>query len=101
MRALLNVFFREIFPTVSYLEHLFRSGLLRAMGTNDKPRALTITASDWSGLRLWALVGTRNRMCVWHLDHIRTTGTGDFARSVRVERDQVLREFPAEAPFLR
>ena len=92
-----NVFFRGIFPTVRYLEHLFRSGRLQAMGNlpND-PRALAITASDWSGLDI-GVGGTRNRMCVWRLDQIRTTGAGDF-ENVRVERDQVLREFPAEAP---
>jgi hypothetical protein len=35
-------------------------------------------------------------MCVWRLGQIRTTGVGDF-ENVRVERDQVLREFPPEA----
>lgn len=91
------VFVRELFPTVKYLEQLFRSARLQAIGNlpND-PRALAITASDWSGLEI-GVGGDRNRMCVWRLGQIRTNGPGDF-ENVRVERDQVLREFPAEAP---
>ncbi len=92
-----HVFVREPFPTVTYLEHLFRSGRLQAIGNlpND-PRGIAITVSDWGGLEI-GVGGDRNRMCVWRLDQTRTTGIGDF-ENVRVGRDQVLREFPAEAP---
>ena len=92
-----RVFVRQIFPTEKYLEHLFRNGRLQAIGTvpND-PRALAITVPDWGGLEI-GVGGDRNRFCVWRLSQMRPTGVGDF-ENVRVERDQVLRELPAEAP---
>jgi hypothetical protein len=93
-----HVFVRELFPTVKYLEHLFRSGRLQALGNlpND-PRALRITISDWSGLEI-GVGGDRNRMCVWRLGQIRTTRVGDF-EDVRVQRESVLKEFPEELAF--
>jgi hypothetical protein len=92
-----HVFVRELFPTVKYLEHLFCSGRLQAIGNvSSDPRALAITAEDWSGLEI-RVGGDRNRMCVWRLGEIRTSGLGDF-ENVRVEREKVLRAFPTEAP---
>ena len=92
-----EVFVRELFPTVKYLEHLFRIGRLQAIGNlpND-PRALAITESDWGGLEI-GVGGDRSRMCVWRLDQIRAAGLGDF-ENVRVDREQVLRLFLEEAP---
>ena len=54
-----HVFVREPFPTVKYLEHLFRGGRLQAIGNlpND-PRALAITVSDWGGPRDWRWRGS-------------------------------------------
>jgi len=92
-----HVFIREPFPTVEYLEHLFRSGRLQAIGNlPDDPIALAMTEADWSGLEI-AVGGDRQRMCVWRFGHIRATGQGDF-ENVRVGRDAVLREFPEEPP---
>jgi len=92
-----HVFVRELFPTDKYLEDLFRNGRLQAIGSlpND-PRAHEITVPDWSGLEI-GVGGDRSRFCVWRLGQIRATGVGDI-ENVRVERDQVLREFPADAP---
>jgi hypothetical protein len=92
-----HVFVREAFPTVKYLEHLFRSARLQAIGNlPGDPRALAINVSDWSGLEI-DVGGNRGRMCVWRLGQTRAIGGGDF-ENVRVERNQVLREFPAEPP---
>jgi hypothetical protein len=90
-----HVFIRELFPTVDYLEHLFRKGRLQAIGNlpND-PRALEITVSDWSGLEI-GVGGDSQRMSVWRSGQIRATGQGDF-ENVRVGRDAILREFPEE-----
>jgi hypothetical protein len=43
-----HVFIRELFPTVKYLDHLFRNGRIQGIGNlpND-PRALEMTVSDW------------------------------------------------------
>ena len=43
-----HVFVREPFPTIKYLEHLFRLGKLQASGNlPGDPRAKAISADDW------------------------------------------------------
>jgi hypothetical protein len=93
-----QVFIRQLFPTVNYLEDLFRRGRLQAIGNlpNDA-RALQMTVSDWSGLEITP-GGDLQRMCVWRLGPVRVRGQGDFD-NVRVKREAVLSEFPEEPPL--
>jgi hypothetical protein len=90
------VFIREPFPTIKYLEHLFRSGRLAAIGNlpND-PRAKKISGEDWAVLEI-ACGGDFDRMTVWRAGRVEDQGRGDF-ENVSVKREDVLREFPAEA----
>jgi hypothetical protein len=95
-----DVFVREPFPTIRYLEQLFRTGGLRATGNlPGEPKAHEISAADWAGLEI-AVGGKRQRLGVWRIGTVGMTGDGDF-ENVRVEREAVLKAFPAEvAPCL-
>ncbi len=92
-----NVYTREPFPTLKYLESLFRTGRLKAVAqVPGEPHTVEISIADWSGLMIG--VGGRNqRMSVWREGHFQTIGEGDF-ENVRVARAEVLREFPSERP---
>jgi hypothetical protein len=92
-----NVSVREPFPTLKYLEYLFQTGRLTATAqVPGDPRSVQISKLDWSGLKI-DVGGSNDRMSVWREGHFRTDGGGDF-ENVRVARDEVLREFPAERP---
>ena len=92
-----NVSVREPFPTLKYLEYLFQTGRLTATAqVPGDPRSVQISKLDWSGLKI-GVGGGNDRMSVWREGHFRTDGGGDF-ENVRVARDEVLREFPAERP---
>jgi hypothetical protein len=92
-----NVCVREPFPTLKYLEYLFQTGRLTATAqVPGDPRSVQISKLDWSGLKI-GVGGHYDRMSVWREGHFRTDGEGDF-ENVRVGRDEVLREFPAERP---
>jgi hypothetical protein len=92
-----RVYFREPFPTLNCLEFLFRLGRLTATGMlPGDPRSVDISPADWGGLGL-GVGGEFERMAVWREGRLSRTGEGEF-ENVRVAREQVLREFPAEAP---
>ena len=57
---------------------------------------MQISTFDWRGLKI-GVGGRDDRMSVWREGHFKTDGEGDF-ENVRVARDEVLREFPAERP---
>src|SRR5208283_4718432 len=92
-----HVYIREPFRTLDYMEYLFRSGRLQAVGNRpNNPEAIEITPIDWGGLEI-AVGGDQERLSVWMRGQIRMNGRGDF-ENVRVARDQILREFPGESP---
>jgi hypothetical protein len=94
-----NVFVRGTFPTIQYLEHLFRTGELTAIANlPGDPRAYELSKGDWAGLEI-ACSGDLQRLGVWRIGKVRATGEGDF-ENLRVERDAVLRLFPAEPPAI-
>jgi len=83
------------FPALDYLLHLFRLGRLLATGRlPGDPKALEISTTDWAGLEV-AEGGDAERLAVWRIGKVKTTGEGDF-ENVRVSRDDVLREFPSD-----
>lgn len=92
-----HVYIREPFRTVDYIEYLFRSGRLEAAGNRpNNPEAIKITPVDWGGLQI-AVGGDNQRLGVWIRGQVSIIGYGAF-ENVRVKRDEVLHEFPAEAP---
>jgi hypothetical protein len=92
-----HVFIREPFPTIKYLEHLFRLGKLEASGNlPGDPRAQAISADDWGGLEI-AVGGDQERLGVWMRGQIKRRGRGDF-EYVRVARGEILQAFPAQSP---
>jgi hypothetical protein len=91
------VYVREPFPILKYLEFLLQTGRLTATAQiPGDPRAVQISTLDWGGLKI-GVGGCRDRMSVWREGHFKTTGEGDF-ENVRLPRDEVLREFPADRP---
>lgn len=95
-----NVSVREPFPTLKYLEYLFQTGRLTATAqVPGDPRSVQISKLDWSGLKI-GVGGGNDRMLVWREGHFRTDGEGDL-ENLRLARDEVLREFPAERPEAR
>jgi hypothetical protein len=73
-----HVFIREPFPTIKYLEHLFRLGKLEASGNlPGDPRAQAISGDDWGGLEI-AVGSDQERLGVWMRGQIKRTGRGDF-----------------------
>lgn len=92
-----HVFVRDPFPTVEYLESLFRRKQLVAYGSvpND-PVAREITAACWAGLQI-AVGDEFHRLGVWSIGSIALTGQGEF-ENVSVDRDVVIKEFPIESP---
>lgn len=92
-----RIFIRDLFPTLKYLEHLFRVGRLHAIGNLPKdPRAVPITVADWSGLEI-GVGGDHERLGVWRVGQISIRGNGDF-ESVRVSKEEILKEFPIDPP---
>ena len=88
---------RNEFPTLRYLERLFRLGRLVASGNlPGDPRAQAISTMDWAGLHI-AVGGDAKRLSVWRAGKVSNKGEGDF-ENVRVSREQVLREFPEQPP---
>jgi hypothetical protein len=87
------------FPTVQYLEHLFRTGVLKATANlPGDPRAYEMSRADWVGLEI-ACGGDLQRLGVWRSGKVSVAGEGDF-ENVRVEREAILKAFPAAAPCL-
>jgi hypothetical protein len=85
------------FPIEDYLLQLCRRGVLIAHGNlSEHPVARTLTSADWGGLEI-AVGGEQRRLSVWRIGRVANSGKGDF-ENVPVERDAVLREFPAEIP---
>jgi hypothetical protein len=90
------VFIRGTFPTIRYLEHLFRTGALSATANlPGEPKAYELTKADWAGLEL-ACGGDSQRLGVWRIGKVSVVGGGDFENG-RVDRELVLSVFPAEA----
>jgi hypothetical protein len=90
-----HVFIRGTFPTVSYLERLFQTGALKATANRpNEPKAYEISKNDWAGLEI-ACGGDLRRLGVWRRGQVSVTGEGDF-ENVRVEREAVLKAFPAD-----
>jgi hypothetical protein len=92
-----HVFIRGTFPTIRYLEHLFRTGALSANANlPGDPRAYALSNADWEGLEI-ASGGYLRRLGVWRSGKVTATGEGDF-ENVRVAREAVLKAFPADPP---
>ena len=92
-----HVFVRAAFPTLRYLESLFRSGALKATANLlGEPKAYELSKADWVGLEI-AAGGDLGRLGVWRSRKISGAGEGDF-ENLRVERDAVMRAFPTEPP---
>jgi len=92
-----HVFFREPFPTIDYMTHLFQEDRLQALGNKpNEAEAVIISKLNWSGLEI-GVGGEYQRLGVWLRGKISTIGHGEF-ENVRVFRDDVLRDFPAEQP---
>jgi hypothetical protein len=92
-----HVFIRGAFPTVQYLEYLFRTGTLSATANlPGEPKAYELSRGDWAGLEI-ACGGEFRRLGIWRAGKVRMDGEGDF-ENVRVEREAVLALFPAEPP---
>ena len=88
---------RNEFPTLRYLERLFRLGRLVASGNlPGDPRAQVISTMDWAGLHI-AVGGDAKRLSVWRAGKVSNKGEGDF-ENVRVSREQVLKEFHEQPP---
>ena len=86
------------FPIEEYLLHLFRTGQLTAHANPPgNPAAHLLTKPDWGGLEI-AVGGDLRRLFVWRAGRVAISGMGDF-ENVRVEREEVLREFPEESPL--
>ena len=89
------MFIRGTFPTIRYLEHLFRTGVLCAIANRPgEPKAYELSKLDWAGLEIASGRDSR-RLGVWRIGNVSMEGGGDF-ENVRVEREAVLRVFPAE-----
>ena len=87
--------YMPIFPISDYLLELLRAGRLEAAG-NLPGEALSreLSVSDWHGLTI-ALSSDTQRLRVWRLGNNRRVGDGDI-ENVRIARDAVLKEFPAD-----
>jgi hypothetical protein len=96
-----HVFIRGTFPTVQYLERLFRTGALSAIANSpEDPKAYELTRTDWAGLEI-ACGGDSHRLGIWRKGNVCIKGEGHF-ENVRVEREDVLMVFPADqAPSKR
>ena len=69
---------RNEFPTLRYLECLFRLGRLVASGNlPGDPRAQAISTMDWAGLHI-AVGGDAKRLSVWRAGKVCNKGEGDF-----------------------
>jgi len=92
-----HVFIRGTFPTIRYLERLFRTGALSATANlPGDPRAYALSNADWAGLEI-ACGGDLARLGVWRSGKVSVTGEGDF-ENLKVARDAVLKAFPADPP---
>jgi len=86
------------FPIEDYLLQLFRTERLTAHANlPDDPVARPLTKPDWGGLEI-AVGGDLRRLFVWRAGRVAISGMGDF-ENVRVEREEVIREFPEEPPL--
>ena len=75
---------------------LFRSGILKAWANlPGDPRAYQISKADWAELEI-VPSGSSLVLIVWRIGHRRPGAVGDF-ENVRVERDSVLKVFPANS----
>jgi hypothetical protein len=95
------------FPTGQYLVLLFRSGRLAATGNlPNEIRALKLSPDDWAGLEIGISDDTR-RLGVWRIGRtanrsvilarkVLHPGSGDI-ENVRVQREEILKVFPANA----
>jgi len=83
------------FPTMRYLERLFRTGALTAKGNVPGcSKAHELSRDDWGGLSI-AIGGDAWRLGVWPIGKASATGGGVF-ENLRIEREQVLSVFPAD-----
>ncbi|MFZ1964509.1 MAG: hypothetical protein WAU78_13780 [Roseiarcus sp.] len=85
------------FPIEDYLLHLFRTG--RMTGSGNLPGealARAITPQDWRGLEI-RVGGDTRRLAVWIIGRTSVHRAGDI-ENVRISRDEILKEFPADAP---
>jgi hypothetical protein len=90
-----HVFIRGTFPTIQYLERLFRTGVLSATANlPGEPKAYELSKADWAGLEI-ACGGDLRRLGVWRTGQVSIKGEGDF-ENVRVEREAILKAFPAD-----
>jgi hypothetical protein len=95
-----HVYVREPFPTLNYLEFLFRASRLVATGMlRGDPRSVDISPADWGGLSI-GVGGEFERMAVWRQGRFNKSSEGDF-ENVRVAREELLQEFPEEKPTAR
>jgi hypothetical protein len=95
------------FPIEQYLLLLFRSGRLAATGNlPNEIRALKLSPDDWAGLEIGISDDTR-RLGVWRIGRTANRsvilarkglhpGSGDI-ENVRVQREEILKVFPANA----
>jgi hypothetical protein len=75
---------------------LFRSGTLKAWANlPGDPRAYEISKADWAGLEI-VPSGSSHGLIVWRIGNRRPGAKGDF-EDIRVERESVLKVFPADA----
>jgi hypothetical protein len=97
-RGGVNAFgYRAIFPVGDYLLQLLRAGRFKAVGNQpNEILARELSPSDWGGLTI-ALANDTQRLCVWRFVNGQRVGDGDI-ENVRVARDDVLKEFPADPP---
>ena len=92
-----HVFVRGTFPTDKYLERLFRTDALSAIAhPPGEPKAYELTKADWAVLEI-AYGGDLRRLGVWRSGKVSLKGEGDF-ENVRVEREAVIKAFPADPP---
>ncbi len=102
----------SLFPYRDYLLRLFRKGALVASGNLPGKRALEISLAEWAGLEI-AEGDNTHRLGVWRVgrtanvkhgaDRLNLStglypGAGDI-ENVRVQREGILKLFPANAPI--
>ena len=82
------------FPTLKYLEHLFRNGELKATAEiPGKPTAYELAQADWAGVEI-AASGLHEPLRVWSAGEV---GKGaPVFKNVRVRREDALRKFPKD-----
>jgi hypothetical protein len=85
------------FPIEDYLLHLFRGGRMTASGNlPGEALAREITPRDWGGLEI-RVGGDTRRLAVWIIGRTSVHRAGDI-ENVRISRDEILKEFPADTP---